>query len=148
MKVILLEDVKGIGKADDIVDVKPGYARNFLFKQNLALEATKGNLNEVKVRKKADAAKEKQRLEEAQELGQRLAGKSFTKKMKVGEGGRLYGTLTAMDVADLLQQAGFDVDKKQVSLATQMKNVGTTTAAIRLHRDVSVDINVVVEADA
>lgn len=146
MKVILLEDVKSLGKADAIVDVSDGYARNFLFKKKLALEATAENLNSVKIKKKAQAAAAQRELEEAQNLGRELLDKSFTLKMKTGEGGRLYGALTAQEVAGALAQAGYKIDKRNITLGTPLKNVGSTTATLKLHNQVKVDITIVVEA--
>ncbi|HHX37109.1 MAG TPA: 50S ribosomal protein L9 [Clostridiaceae bacterium] len=144
MKVILLSDVKDLGKEDEIVDVKPGYARNFLIKKNLAVEVNKSNLNEIKVRKKAAAAKEAQALAEAQEMAETLEGQTFELPMKVGENGRLYGTLTAIDVENALAEAGYKVDKRNITLEKALRNVGKTTARLRLHREVIVLVNIVV----
>lgn len=145
MKVVLLEDVKKLGKADEIVEVSDGYARNFLFKKNLAVEATKENLNEVKLRKKAEQVKAERALAEAKETAAELEGKNFTMKMKAGEGGRLYGTLTAMDVADALVKAGYQVDKRNITIKVPLKNVGTTDVAVKLHNDVTANVVVKVE---
>lgn len=145
MKVVLLEDVKKLGKADEIVEVSDGYARNFLFKKNLAVEATKENLNEVKLRKKAEQVKAERALAEAKETAAELEGKNFTMKMKAGEGGRLYGTLTAMDVADALVKAGYQVDKRNITIKVPLKNIGTTDVAVKLHNDVTANVVVKVE---
>lgn len=145
MKVVLLEDVKKLGKADEIVEVSDGYARNFLFKKNLAVEATKENLNEVKLRKKAEQVKAERALAEAKETAAELEGKNFTMKMKAGEGGRLYGTLTAMDVADALVKAGYQVDKRNITIKAALKNIGTTDVAVKLHNDVTANVRVKVE---
>ena len=142
MKVILLEDVKGLGKEDEVVNVALGYARNFLFKKNLAVEANKANLNDIKTRKKAAAAKEAQALAEAKALAETLDGQTFELKKKVGENNRLYGTLTAIDVEAVLAEAGYKVDKRNITLEETLRNVGSTKAKLRLHRDVSVDITV------
>ncbi len=145
MKVVLLEDVKKLGKADEIIEVSDGYARNFLFKKNLAVEATKENLNEVKLRKKAEQVKAERALAEAQRIAKELEGQNFTMKMKAGEGGRLYGTLTAMDVADALNKAGYAVEKRNITIQTPLKNVGTTNVAVKLHNDVTANVVVKVE---
>ncbi len=145
MKVILLENVKSVGKEDDIVEVNDGYARNYLIRRKLALEATPKNLHDVKQRKQTQAAKAKRVLEEAQALASDLDGKTFTLKMKSGEGGKLYGAVTAMDVAAALKEAGFNVDKRDINLKTTIKNVGTYTADIKLHNEVSVAVGVKVE---
>lgn len=145
MKVILLENVKSVGKEDDIVEVNDGYARNYLIRRKLALEATPKNLHDVKQRKQTQAAKAKRVLEEAQVLASDLDGKTFTLKMKSGEGGKLYGAVTAMDVAAALKEAGFNVDKRDINLKTTIKNIGTYTADIKLHNEVSVAVGVKVE---
>ena len=146
MKVILLQDVKKLGKADDIVDVSPGYARNYLFRQELALEATDKNLNEVKNRRVAAAAKAKHELAEAQRIAGELEGRQFIVKMKAGDQGRLYGQLTAIDVAAALEKEGYHIDKRLITLGTNLKNIGSTDVEIKLHTDVTCTITVKVEA--
>ena len=138
MKVILIKDVKTLGKIDDIVEVQDGYARNFLFKQKLALEATPANLNTVRTRKKAESAKAAREREQAVETGDRIKGQTFTLAIKCGEGGRLYGAITTMDVADLLLKQGFKVDKRDITLPTHIKTLGLHDVEIRLHHDVNV----------
>ena len=124
MKVILLKEVKGLGKIDDIVDVSDGYARNMLFKKNLALEATPANLNTIRLRKGSQAEKARRELEEAKSTGKTLDGKHFTVLVKSGEGGRLYGAVTAMDVSAALEKAGYSVDKKNIVIKNPIKAVG------------------------
>ncbi len=146
MKVILLQDVKGHGKADDIVEVNDGYARNFLFKKNLALEATPANLNSIKIKKSAEAAKAERELEEAREVGSRLKDQIFTLPVKCGEGGRLYGAITSMDVAAVLEKSGYSVDKRNITIKTQIKNLGDFEADVKLHPKVTVKIGIKVTA--
>ncbi|MDD2214920.1 MAG: 50S ribosomal protein L9 [Oscillospiraceae bacterium] len=146
MKVILLQDVKKLGKLDDIVEVSDGYARNYLFRQKLAIEATRENLNDVGQRKKALQAKARHQLEEARRMAAELKGQTFIMKMKAGEGGRLYGSLTAADVAEALLKAGYPVDKRNVSIKTPLKSIGNTSVEVKLHTEVSIDIDVKVEA--
>lgn len=146
MKVILLQDVKGHGKADDIVEVNDGYARNFLFKKNLALEATPANLNSIKIKKSAEAAKAERELEEAREVGARLKDQIFTLPVKCGEGGRLYGAITSMDVAAVLEKSGYSVDKRNITIKTQIKNLGDFEADVKLHPKVTVKIGIKVTA--
>lgn len=146
MKVILLQDVKTVGKQDEIVQVSDGYARNFLFKKQLALEATPENLNTVKTRKAAQQAAAQRELEAAKEQGNALQKQTVLLRMKTGEGGRLYGSLTAQEVADALQKMGFSVDKRNVSLNQTLKSVGRTSANVKLHNQVKVEVAVVVEA--
>lgn len=142
MKVILLKEVKGLGKPDDIVQVQDGYARNFLFRQNLALEATPANLNNVKTRKMAETAKSDRELTDARTMGEQLQGKTFTLSQKCGEGGKLYGAVTSMDVAAMLDRQGFKVDKRDITFHQQIKNLGDFEAEIRLHHDVTVKIGI------
>lgn len=148
MKVILLENVKSVGKEDDIVEVNDGYARNFLIRRKLALEATPQNLHEVKQRKMSQAAKAKRDLEAAEALASELKDKSFNLDMKAGEGGKLYGAVTAMDVAACLKKEGFTVDKRNITLKSAIKNVGTFTADLKLHNEVSVSVNLHVKEKA
>jgi large subunit ribosomal protein L9 len=137
MKVILLKDVKGLGKTDDIVDVHDGYARNFLFHQQLALEATPANLNSIKNRKQAEAAKQSRELAEAREIASRINGRLFDVPVRCGEAGRLYGTVTAMDVAGALAAAGFKVDKRGITIHQAIKTLGEYDVDIKLHTDVA-----------
>jgi len=146
MKVILLKEVKGLGKPDDIVEVHDGYARNFLFKNQLALESTAANLNVVKTRKNAEAARVARELADARQLASRINGQVLTLPMKCGEGGRLYGAVTAMDVADALNKAGFKVDKRGISIRQAVKTLGEYDVDIRLHADVSVKMQIQVVA--
>lgn len=146
MKLILLKDVKGLGKANDVVDVNDGYGRNFLMKKGLAKESTAANLNEVKLKKGAQAEHERRALEAAKEMSEKLGDKSFTLKMKAGEGGKLYGAVTNQDVSDALKKEGFEIEKKQVVINTPMKSVGTFGVRIKLHPQVSCEVNIVVEA--
>ncbi len=146
MKVILLQEVKGLGKPDDIVNVNDGYARNFLFHKELALEATPANLNVVKTRKQAEQRRQEKALAEAHETAAKIEGKRFTIPIKCGEGGRLYGSLTSMDIASALQKAGFKVDKRGISIQSPVKTLGDYDVDVRLHADVSVRIMIRLEA--
>ncbi|MHB1484593.1 MAG: 50S ribosomal protein L9 [Saccharofermentanales bacterium] len=145
MKVILLQDVKSLGKAQDIVEVSTGYANNMLFKKNLALEATTSNLNSIKIKKKAEAAKAQRELETAIATGKEMQSKVFTLPVKCGEGGRLYGAVTSMDIAQAIGQAGYKVDKRGITIPVNIKNLGEYEAEIKLHTQVTtkVKINVV-----
>lgn len=146
MKVILLQDVKSVGKADAIVDVSDGYARNFLFKKNLAVEATAANLNDVKIRKKAQAAAEERAYQEAKAIGKKLDQAVFRIEMKVGQGGKLYGSLTSQEIASAMATQGYTVDKRDIQLQTVIKNVGRTKATVRLHPKVKVAVDIEVVA--
>lgn len=140
MKVILLEDVKSLGKADDIVEVNPGYGNNFLIKKKLALEATSENLNSVKMRKKTAEEKARLEYEEALRSAEVMSGKVFELPMKCGEGSRLYGAVTGMDVARAAEAAGFRVDKRNITINSHIKTLGLYDAEIKLHNKVSVNI--------
>lgn len=142
MKVILLQDVKALGKADDIVDVSTGYANNMLFKKNLALEATPSNLNSIKMRKKAEAAKAQKELENAIAMGREMQDKVIVMPMKCGEGGKLYGAVTSMDVAQAVEKAGYKVDKRGITIETHIKSIGEFVAEIKLHTQVTTKVKI------
>ena len=146
MKVILLQDVKGLGKEGQVVEVSDGYGSNFLLKKKMAKESSVANLNEVKLKEGARAEHEKRALKAAEDLKKELDGKSFTLKMKSGEGGKLYGAVTNQDVSDELKKNGFDIEKKQVVIDTAIKNIGTFGVRIKLHPKVSCNVNINVEA--
>ncbi len=147
MKVILLEDVKNIGKKGEIVDVKQGYANNCLFKQNLALEATANNINIVKTKAKAAEAKAEQKLEEATALASTLSKKIIKIPVKCGGAGKLYGKVTTIDLAKALEGEGYKVDKRDISFTSEIKQLGVYKATIKLHPEVTTTINVeVIEA--
>ena len=146
MKVILITDVKGLGKTDDVVEVNDGYARNLLFKKNLALEATPVNLNAIKLKKGSMAEKARRELIEAKENGKKLAEHRISILMKAGEGGRLYGAVTAMDIAASLEKQGFKIDKKHIIIKNPIKAVGSFEVTLKLHPEVSVDISIDVKA--
>lgn len=145
MKVILLSDVKSVGKSNEVVEVSDGYARNFLIKKGLAKEVTSANLNEVKLQTGAKAEHERRALVAAQEAKKILDGKVFKVTARGGADGRLYGAVTAQDISESLKKEGFDVDKKKVVISNTIKNVGTFKVRIKLHPKVSADINVEVE---
>ncbi len=146
MKVILLQDVKGLGKVDDIVEVNDGYARNLLFKKGLALESTPSNLNAIKLKKGSQAQKARKELEEAKAVGQKLSGRHISLEMKSGEGGRLYGAVTAMDISYALAKEGFAVDKKNIVIKNPIKSVGSFEVSLKLHVEVVVSILIDVKA--
>ncbi len=146
MKVVLIQDVKNLGKVDDIVNVNDGYARNFLFRKQLALEATPENLNIVKTRKKAEAAKHQKALKEAQDTAEKLKDQVFELPVKCGEGGRLYGAITAMDVAQVLADAGFKIDKRGIQISQPIKSLGEYTIDVRLLSEVSFPLKIKVVA--
>ncbi|MDD4541291.1 MAG: 50S ribosomal protein L9 [Eubacteriales bacterium] len=147
MKVILVEGVKKLGHAGEVVEVKRGYAENFLFKKGLAVPATSANMNEVKAKAQAKADTEAKLLEEARKISEELSGKNIEMKVKTGSGGRLYGTITAQNITDLLQKEGYNLDKRDISLSENVKTVGAYEATIRLHPSISTKLNIVVESE-
>ncbi len=140
MKVILLEDVKTLGRTDDIVEVSPGYANNFLFKKKLALEATAENLNVVRMRKKTEQEKALKEYEDAVKLSAEIDGKVFELPMKCGDGNRLYGAVTGMDVARIIESAGYRIDKRSITIQEHIKTLGVYDAEIKLHSKVTAGI--------
>ena len=147
MKVVLLKDVKNIGKRDEILNVSDGYARNFLFPQKLAVEATSGALKEIERKRAAQDAREAERLAEAREKAARLAGKTITLAVKCGEKGRLYGSVTAQEVADALErQHGVAVDKRKIDLGDSIREVGIRDISVWLYSGVTTPMKLSVEA--
>lgn len=142
MKVILLTDIKNVGKKDTLLEVSEGYANNFLLKKGLALIANEKNLNLLKQKKGSEEAKAAREKQAALDLAKELNGKTFTLQMKAGEGGRLYGALTASDVADCLKKSGYDIDKRNVILGTSIKSIGTCSCKLKLYHDVNAEITV------
>ena len=148
MKVILLADVPGQGKRGEVVNVADGYARNYLFPRGLACEASEGRLKEISARQKALADKEKKLADEARALARRLEGTTVTIRVKSGEGGKLFGSITARDIAEALAgQQGIEIDKKKILLKEPLKHLGSYTVPVRLHSGVSASINVTLSGD-
>jgi len=145
MQVVLLKDVKGKGKKGDIVNVSDGYANNFLIKQKLATPATKENMNAAKMAQKAEDHKKKVALDEARALQAKVEGKTLKLAVKVGENSRLFGSITAKEVAAALKdQHGFDVDKKKISLKDPIKELGQYEAEVKVYANMNSKIYVVV----
>ena len=146
MKVILLQDVRALGKAGEIVKVNDGYARNMLFPKNLAKEATAGNIKALENKKAAEAEKKAEQKAEATKIKEALADEVITLKSKGGEGGRLFGAVTNVDIAAAIKaQKGFDIAKKKISIPSPIKTAGEHTAEIKLFTDVNVTVTVNVE---
>ena len=121
MKLILLEDVKGVGKKGDIVNKNDGYAINYLIPKKLAVEATKSNINDLELKKKADERRKKEEYEEAKALGDKIKDKVVKVSVKAGENGKVFGSVTNKEIAAaLLSQTGIDIDKKKVKLHPQV----------------------------
>ncbi len=148
MKVILLEDVKALGKKGDICEVSDGYARNFIIPKKKGVEATPDNLNNLKLKKANDAKVAQENLEAAQQLAKDLAGKTIVIPVKVGEGGKLFGAIASKEIAAAVkEQTGLDVDKKKIVLNDPIKTLGDKEIRVKLHKDVSAALKVsIVEA--
>lgn len=151
MKVILLSDVKGRGKEGDVIEVARGFATNYLLPRNMAVLATPGNLKQLEARMHNIHKREQTKRAEAESLAGQISGKSLVIEVKAGEGGKLFGSVTAGMVADALAaQLGVDVDRRKLDLHGHIKNVGEHTIDVRIYEDVKVELvlNVVPEGGA
>jgi len=138
MKVILLADVKGTGKKQDIVNVSDGYARNFLFPKKLAMEATPGAAKEIERTQAAERPREMERRNEAEKKAASLRGKVITVVAKCGAQGRLYGSITGQEVAEALKnQHGVEVDKRKIELSETVRTVGESEVVVKLYPEIS-----------
>ncbi|HXE58716.1 MAG TPA: 50S ribosomal protein L9 [Gemmatimonadales bacterium] len=146
MEVILREDVKSLGKAGELVKVKPGYARNYLLPKGLAYEATEGNKKRIAAETRARAARLAAERSEAEAAAARLAGVQLTLTAKAGEEGRLFGSITAQDIAEALAAQGHPVDRRRIELDQPIKVLGTHTVTVRLHPEVHGEVQVRVVA--
>lgn len=143
MEVILLEDVKNIGKKGDVVKVKDGLGRNVLIKRGQAVEATGKNLNDLKLRKANDDKLAAENLAAAKELGAKIEKSEITVTIKVGEGGKTFGSVSSKEIAEEVKaQLGYDVDKKKVQLKEPIKSVGSFDVPIKLHPQVTTTLKV------
>jgi large subunit ribosomal protein L9 len=142
MKVILIEEIRGLGTRGDVVTVKDGYARNFLIPKNLAREATTGNLKQVEHEKRKWALLAQEEKNAAQKSADAVKGVKIVIEKRVGEHGHLFGSVTANEIADALEAKGINVDKRRIELGSPIKNVGVHDVEVRLHREVSAHIQV------
>lgn len=145
MRVILREDLPNLGEAGDVVDVKPGYARNYLIPHKLAMEATKGNLKTFRDIARASESRSEKEKADAEVLAVKLAGLILTMAVEVSEEDLLYGSVTSQMIVDCLAEEGFDIKRRQVLLKSPIKEIGTFDVSIRLHREVEPAIRVIVE---
>ena len=148
MKVILREDVDNLGKGGEIIDVKPGYGRNFLLPRGLAVVANPKNVREVEHQKQIASAKAAKQKASAEAVAKRLADTPVVLKRKVGEQDKLYGSVTALDVAEALAARGLQIDRRSIDLADPIKTVGDFEVPVKLHREVVGKAKVKVEAEA
>lgn len=146
MKVIFLKDVKGKGKKGDVKNVSDGYARNYLLKNNLAEEATPGNLKALQAKKKKDEELELKEKEEAEKLREKLTSLTVEIKAKAGDGGRLFGSITSKQIAEALdKQHGIKIDKRKMELSQPIRSLGYTNVPAKLHPEVTGTIKVHVD---
>ena len=146
MEVILLQDVKSLGKKGEIVKVNDGYARNFILPKKLGVEKTDKALHELKLQKAAEEKRQQEILEEAQALAKDIEAGSITLKIKGGEGGRTFGAVSTKEIAVALkEQLKLEIDKKKLQLADSIRNFGTYHVPVRLHPKVTAEITVKVE---
>ncbi len=147
MKVILKDDVKNLGRMGDTVSVKTGYARNFLFPKNLAAEASEKNVKQLEALKKQLAMKAIKIREDALAVAGRLNAITLNLKAKAGEEGKLFGSVTAMDLEEAIKAQGVNVDRKKIVLEEPIKRLGTYSIQIKLYQDVNALITVNVEPE-
>ena len=142
MKVILTEEIRGLGTRGDVVTVKDGYARNFLLPKNLAREATPGNLKQIEHERRKWALLAQQEKDAAQTAADSVKGIKVQVTKRVGEHGQLFGSVTANEIADALEAKGVNVDKRRIELAHPIKTLGVHDVEVRLHKDVTAPIQV------
>lgn len=147
MEVILIQDVKTLGKKGDVVKVSDGYARNYILPKKLGVEATKQNLHKLKLQKEAEEKRQKEMLEEAKELAKKLEAITVDLEIKAGEGGRTFGSISTKEIAAVLQeQSDIQLDRKKIQLSEPIKNVGSYKVGIKLHPKVTAELTVKVKA--
>jgi large subunit ribosomal protein L9 len=145
MQVVLLEDVRALGKKGEVVKVNDGYARNFIIPKKLGVEANAANLSALKQQKKREEKIAAAELAAAKELAERIGEKTVKVKVKAGEGGKLFGAVASKEIAEAVkQQWELELDKKKIILPDPIKTMGTHQVPVRLHKDVTATLNVVV----
>ena len=146
MKVILLENVKSLGKKGEVVKVSDGYARNMLFPKKLGIEATAGNMKNLEQKRKIDEKNAAEELKRAQEFAKDLETKSVTVGIKVGIGGKTFGSVSTKEIADAAKkQLGIEIDKKKMVLANPLRELGETQVPVKVHPKVTANLKVIVK---
>lgn len=147
MKVILLADIKGVGKKDEVINASDGYARNFLLPKKLAVPADSGNMSRLNDKKASMAHKKELELNEAKEVAKKLAKIELVVKVKAGENGKIFGGVTNKEISEELKKAhNLEVDKKKIVLKENIKNLGRFNVDVKLYEGVSEKLTVVVQA--
>lgn len=148
MRVILQEDIKGLGKKGDVVNVKDGYARNFLLPKKLAVEATETNINILNLKKEAEQAKKEKEIGEAKDLANKISHVVITIKAKAGEQGKLFGSITSKDIVEALKsQHNISLDKKQILLNDPLKTLGTKEIDVKIYEGITSKLKVRIEGE-
>jgi large subunit ribosomal protein L9 len=142
MKVVLRDDVKNVGKMGQVVDVADGYARNYLVPKGLAIEANTKNIKSLEHEKRIIGEKVKRIKNSAQDLAKKISTITLTIKANAGEEGKLFGSVTTMDIAELLKNEGIEIDKKKISLDEPIKRLGSYSVNVKLHPEVSAQLAV------
>lgn len=149
MKVILLQDVKSLGKKGEIVNVNDGYARNFILPKKMGVEATGKNLNDLKLQKNNEKKVAQEQLDSAKTLAEKIGQGKVELAIKVGEGGRVFGSVSSKEIAVAVkEQMGLDVDKKKIQLKETIKSLGTHNVPVKLHPEVTAELKVIVKEEA
>ena len=147
IEVILREDIQTLGRAGELVRVKPGYARNYLLPQGLAYEATEGNRKRIAAETRVRTARNQAERTEAERFAATLNEVTLTLSGKAGEEGKLFGSITSQDIADALSRQGHAVDRRKIELEHPIKTTGSHTVAVRLHPEVHAELHVSVVAE-
>jgi large subunit ribosomal protein L9 len=147
MKIILNQDIKSLGHKDDIVSVKDGFGRNYLIPQGMAKLATPSAIRVLEEEIKQKAFKQEKLRKDATELSEKLNNQSITIKTKTGTTGKIFGAITTLQVANTLKDKGYDVDRRKIVFDQDIKTVGTYKAIINLHKEISAEIEIVVESE-
>lgn len=142
MKVILKDDVKNVGKIGEIVDVADGFARNYLLPKGLAVEANTRNIRSLEHEKRIIEEMAKKREDSAQRLASKISAMSLVIKAKAGEDGKLFGSITNMDIAEALRAKGVEIDKKKISVEEPIRRLGSYTVSVKVHREISAQLNI------
>lgn len=147
MQVILRDRLENLGEVGDVVDVRPGYARNYLIPKGLAYEATKANVRRIEAEKAAQTRREGETLTEARQRASAIEGVSLTFHARAGQEGKLFGSITSADIADKLAEQGVQIDRRTIELDEPIKSLGVTSVPVRLHPQVRPEIKVWVIAE-
>lgn len=146
MQIVLLQDVKSLGKKGDVVKVNDGYARNYILPKKLGVEANAANLNDLKLQKANTEKIEAAKVAEAKALSEKLKDASVTLRIKTGEGGRTFGSVTGKEIAQVVKsELGVEIDKKRIVLQEPIKSVGVHMVTVKLHKEVNAELKVKVE---